>query len=91
MVSTQMLYYPTVTREEFHTKERIPALIGDGRLFRDLGLPEIHPKDDRVMICGSPGMLRELKHLLESRRFEEASTSVPGSFVIECAFVDVEQ
>ena len=35
---------------------------------------------DRVMICGSPGMLSDLKHLLESRGFAEGNTSSPGDF-----------
>ena len=56
MVSTQLLYYPTVTREDFRTKGRIPDLITSGKLFAELGLPLIDPKDDRVMICGSPAM-----------------------------------
>jgi ferredoxin--NADP+ reductase len=40
------------------------------------------------MICGSSAMLRELKALLEERGFAEGSTSRPGDFVIERAFVD---
>lgn len=88
MVSTQMLYYPTVTREDFRTKGRIPDLITSGKLFAELHLPEIDPKEDRVMICGSPGMLRDLKKLLEDRHFQEGNTSTPGDFVIERAFAD---
>jgi ferredoxin--NADP+ reductase len=88
MVSTQLLYYPTVTREEFRTKGRIPDLITSGKLCTELGLPDIDPKDDRVMICGSPGMLRDLKNLLEERHFQEGNTSTPGAFVIERAFAE---
>ena len=88
MVSTQLLYYPTVTREDFRTKGRIPDLITSGQLFAELGLPLIDPKDDRVMICGSPAMLRDLKKLLEDRHFEEGNTSTPGTFVIERAFAE---
>jgi ferredoxin--NADP+ reductase len=88
MVSTQMLYYPTVTREEFRNTGRIPDLIESGKLFADLHLPELNPSEDRVMICGSPGMLRGLKHLLEQRGFWEGNTSTPGDFVIERAFAE---
>lgn len=88
MVSTQMLYYPTVTREGFRTMGRIPDLITSGKLFAELGLPDIDPKEDRVMICGSPGMLRDLKKLLEERHFKEGNTSTPGDFVIERAFAE---
>ena len=40
------------------------------------------------MICGSPGMLRDLKHLLEGRGFKEGNTTTPGAFVIERAFAE---
>jgi ferredoxin/flavodoxin---NADP+ reductase len=88
MVATQMLYYPTVTREDFRTTGRIPDLIASGKLFADLGLPRFDPSKDRVMICGSPGMLRDLKHLLEELGFREGNTSTPGDFVIERAFAE---
>ncbi|RIK97753.1 MAG: ferredoxin--NADP(+) reductase [Burkholderiales bacterium] len=88
MVSSQMRYYPTVTREEYRNMGRIPDLIESGKLFADLSLPELDPAGDRVMICGSPGMLRDLKHMLEQRGFAEGNTSVPGAFVIERAFAE---
>ena len=88
MVSTQLRYYPTVTREDFRTQGRIPDLIASGKLFADLGLPDLDPQQDRVMICGSPGMLRDLKKLLEDRQFQEGNTSTPGAFVIERAFAE---
>jgi ferredoxin/flavodoxin---NADP+ reductase len=88
MVSTQMLYCPTVTREEFRNTGRIPDLIDSGKLFVDLGLPELDPKEDRVMICGSPAMLRDLQRLLKVRGFQEGNTSTPGDFVIERAFAE---
>lgn len=88
MVSSQMMYYPTVTREDFRNTGRIPDLIESGKIFQDLGVPEINPEEDRVMICGSPGMLRDLKHLLEHKGFKEGNTSTPGAFVIERAFAE---
>lgn len=88
IVSTQLRYYPTVTREEFRNMGRIPDLIESGKLFADLELPALDPAQDRVMICGSPGMLRDLKHLLERRGFNEGNTSTPGDFVIERAFAE---
>ena len=88
MVSSQMMYYPTVTREDFRNTGRIPDLIESGKIFKDLGVPDINPEEDRVMICGSPGMLRDLKHLLEHKGFKEGNTSTPGAFVIERAFAE---
>jgi ferredoxin--NADP+ reductase len=88
MVSQQMLYYPTVTREAFKHQGRITTLLETGQLQSDLGLPALDPAQDRVMICGSPGLLKDLKHMLDSRGFKEGSTSAPGDFVIERAFVE---
>jgi ferredoxin/flavodoxin---NADP+ reductase len=88
MVQQQFLYYPTVTREAFVHQGRIPHVIENGQLAKDLGLPDLNPAEDRVMICGSPEMLRDLKALCEKRGFAEGSTTRPGQFVIERAFAD---
>jgi ferredoxin--NADP+ reductase len=88
MVSRQLLYYPTVTREEFRNMGRITDLIETDKLTDDLGLPPLDPAEDRVMLCGSPGLLADLKHILEGRGFREGSTSTPGEFVVERAFAD---
>src|SRR6185503_8561323 len=88
MVSQQLRYYPTVTREPYRNMGRVTELIETGKLFADLDVPALHSADDRVMTCGSPAMLRDLKRTLESRGFREGSTSTPGDFVVERAFVD---
>jgi len=88
LVSSKLRYYPTVTREEFKNTGRITDLIESGKLFADLGVPELNPNDDRVMICGSADMLRDLKEMLEARGFNEGNTSTPGDFVIERAFAE---
>jgi ferredoxin--NADP+ reductase len=87
-VSRQLAYYPAVTREPFRNRGRITHLIEAGRLFDDLGFPAFDPADDRVMICGGPAMLRDLKTLCIQRGLAEGSTTTPGEFVIERAFVD---
>lgn len=88
LVRDKLRYYPTVTREAFEHQGRSTDLIRSGKLFTDLGLPALNPAEDRVMICGSPAMLKELKGLLEERQFKEGNTSKPGDFVIERAFAD---
>ena len=88
MVSSQLKYYPTVTREPFPTQGRIPDLIESGRMARDLGLPDLHPQLDRVMLCGSPEMLKSIKEVLEKRGFKEGNTTTPGDFVVEREFVE---
>jgi ferredoxin--NADP+ reductase len=88
MVTNQMLYYPTVTREPFVNQGRVTTLMESGKMQDDLGLSKLDPATDRVMICGSPGMLRDLKHLLEKRGFMEGNTTKQGDFVIERAFAE---
>jgi len=88
LITKQFLYYPTVTREPYQHQGRVTDLIDNGQLFADLGLPTLDPVNDRVMICGSPQMLKDLKRMLEERQFKEGNTSTPGDFVIERAFAD---
>jgi ferredoxin--NADP+ reductase len=88
MVTSQLRYYPTVTRETYKNMGRITELVETGKLTSDLGLPALDAAADRVMICGSPAMLRDLKHMLEGRGFKEGNTSTPGDFVIERAFAE---
>ncbi|RYF81944.1 MAG: ferredoxin--NADP reductase [Comamonadaceae bacterium] len=88
MVSKQLLYYPTVTREPFRNQGRITDLVQSNKLTDDLGLPPINPLEDRAMMCGSPALLADLKAILEKRDFEEGNTSTPGDFVVERAFVE---
>jgi len=88
MVTKQMLYYPTVTREPFVNQGRVTTLIETGKMQSDLCLPPLDPANDRVMLCGSPGMLRDLKHMLEKRGFMEGNTTKQGDFVIERAFAE---
>jgi len=88
MIAGKLLYYPTVTREDFRNTGRVTTLIENGKLAADLGLPALNPAEDRVMICGSPEMLRDLKAMMEARGFNEGNTTKPGDYVIERAFVE---
>ncbi|MFN7219915.1 MAG: ferredoxin--NADP reductase, partial [Burkholderiales bacterium] len=87
-VRNQLIYYPTVTRESYEHQGRITDLIEAGKLEADIGLPAINKDDDRVMICGSPEMLRDLKNMFEARGWDEGNMSTPGHFLIERAFVE---
>ena len=88
MVKEQFKYYPTVTRETFENQGRITDLIESGKLCTDLGFPALNPAEDRIMICGSPGLLKDLRHMLEERGFAEGNTTKPGDFVVERAFAE---
>lgn len=88
LVRHHLIYYPTVTREPFRNRGRITHLIDSGRLFEDIGQPSLDVAEDRVMLCGSPAMLADLRPLLEDRGLTEGNHSEPGHFVIEKAFVE---
>ncbi len=85
----QFNYIPTVTREPFHTSQRIDKLIADGTLFggRIEGPKHFDPETDRIMMCGSMEMIKDLGHYLEGIGFTEGSNAAPGHYVIERAFV----
>ncbi|TAL74285.1 MAG: ferredoxin--NADP reductase [Rhodanobacter sp.] len=88
-VREQLIYYPTVTREPFRHHGRITDAIVDGSLAAATGLPPLDPAIDRVMLCGSPGMLEDLSALLDGRGFRASPrTREPGDYVIERAFVE---
>jgi ferredoxin--NADP+ reductase len=87
-VQQQLLYYPTVTREPFRNQGRVTDLLASRKLCSDVGLPPLDPASDRVMICGSPAMLRDTVALLENLGFDEGNSGEPGAYVIERAFVE---
>jgi ferredoxin--NADP+ reductase len=87
-VGKQLLYYPTVTREAFRNQGRLNDLVDNGKIFSDLGLPALDREHDRVMLCGSPRMLKDMVALLEARGLEEGSSDGRGQYVIERAFVE---
>lgn len=79
--------YNSTTRETFERMGRITALIGSGKFYTDLGIDRLNPETDRIMICGSMHMLKDVKELAESHGFQEGSLHHPASFVVERAFV----
>ena len=88
-VKNKLIYYPTVTQEDFRNQGRLTNLIKSGKLFTDIGLPPINPKEDRAMICGSAAMLKDTEELLDSLGLEVSPRiGQPGDYVIEHAFVE---
>src|SRR5690606_15880522 len=88
-IAEKLLYYPTVTREEFHNKGRITTAISSGIMCETLGIPPMDPLTDRAMICGSPEMLKDTAIELDKLGFEvSAGIGQPGDYVIERAFVE---
>ncbi|HWK35662.1 ferredoxin--NADP reductase [Sphingomonas sp.] len=85
----QFVYVPTVTREPFRLSQRIGRLISEGSLFGHgiTGPRALDPEQDRVMLCGSMAMIRDLSADLDALGFIEGSNAAPGDYVIERAFV----
>ena len=85
----QLLHYPTVTREPFRNQGRLTDLIANGKLCADIGLPQLNPEHDRVLICGSPSMLSDLCDMLNGMGFKESPRmGDPADYAIERAFVE---
>lgn len=88
-VRQQLIYYPTATREPFKNQGRLTDLIRSGRLAADIGLPPLDPEQDRVMLCGSPHLLKDCCRLLDEKGFViSPHIGCPGHYVIERAFVE---
>jgi len=88
MIREKLLYYPTVTREQFRNNGRLTDLMITGKLTNDLGLPNLNVETDRFMLCGSPSMLKDTCKILNNMGFSEARHGDLGHYVIERAFVE---
>ena len=88
IVQEKLLYYPTVTREDFQTKGRLTDAITSGKLAETVGLPPMNLQDDRFMLCGSPSMLTDLCDILNNMGYKETVRNNIGHYVIERAFVE---
>ena len=87
MTANKLIHYTAVTREKHTVNGRLTALIESGELFRDIDQPTLSAEHDRVMICGSLEMTKDLKMLCSGKGMTEGSVSRPGTFVTERAFV----
>ena len=77
----------TTTREESALMGRITNLLQSGEVYRELDTEPLNPTVDRVMICGSVAMLKDVRTIVEEAGFKEGANSAPGEFVVERAFV----
>lgn len=87
-IREKLIYFPTVTREPFKNRGRITDLMKSADFFTELNLPELSHERDRVMLCGSPEMLSQLKAFCVDQGFREGNSGRPGDFVVEKAFVE---
>jgi len=84
----KLLYYPTVTREAFRHQGRVTELLFSGRMPAELGLAPVDRTVDRVMLCGSPGLLADYNVWFEAGGWVEGNNTASGEYVIEKAFVE---
>lgn len=76
LIREKLVYFPTVTREEFDNQGRITDLIANGELFERLGVEPFSLENDRIMLCGSghaQGHPRDAdRAALHGRQYERA-------------------
>lgn len=77
-------YIPIVTRDErwLGHDQRMTTLINEGIIMKDST-----PENTKVMLCGNMDFNKEIKTILEGRKYIEGSNRQKGSFVLEKAFV----
>lgn len=83
----RLKHFASTTREPSPQMGRITTLIENGGLFEALDTQPFDREVDRLMICGSMAMIKDVKELAEKAGFKEGSNSEPADFVVERAFV----
>jgi ferredoxin--NADP+ reductase len=53
-----------------------------------LGLAPLDRTKDRVMLCGSPGLLSDFSAFFHDNNWIEGTNTTQGEYVIEKAFVE---
>jgi ferredoxin/flavodoxin---NADP+ reductase len=84
--TAKLRHVTSLTRGTHSLEGRITHLIENGALFAHMNASAFDPAQDRIMICGSVGVLHDLKAIAEARGFVEGSHHEPGTFVVERAF-----
>ena len=80
----KLLYLPVVTRESVPgcLTARLTALLDSGDLERAAGL-SITPEHSRLMLCGNPEMVEELRARLKLRGLQLSLSRRPGQLAVE--------
>jgi ferredoxin/flavodoxin---NADP+ reductase len=86
IITAQLHYVPSQTRENFTQTGRITTLLADGKLASAMALPPLDADFVRIMICGSIGLNQYNPAQLRAKDFQEGDLSSPDDYVIESAF-----
>ena len=85
--TARLKHFASTTREHGPHNGRITTLIENGEFFSSLGIASFDCEHDRIMMCGSVNMIKDVRAVLEPLGFAEGSNNLPGQFVVERAFV----
>ena len=77
MVRANLRFVVSVAKK-YQNQGRITDLLRAGTLCDEIGLPKLDPKFDRVMMCGSPSMLKETCEILDQQGFHIARNAEFG-------------
>lgn len=80
----KLVYVPIVTRERVDglLAARIPALIADGALEARAGV-KLDPERSRIMICGNPEMVDDVRHHLQRSGYKVSRRGEPAQMAVE--------
>jgi len=80
----KLVYVPIVTRERVGDAlhARIPALISSGALEDRAGVRLDHQRS-RIMICGNPDMVDDIRHHLQHQGYRVSRRGEPGHMAVE--------
>jgi ferredoxin--NADP+ reductase len=80
----KLVYVPIVTREHSNgmLNARIPALLGSGALEARAGV-RMSPAHSRVMICGNPDMVDDVRHHLTLAGYQVSRRGQPAQMAVE--------
>jgi ferredoxin--NADP+ reductase len=88
-VRRQLRYVPCCTRDAHGLRGRITGLLASGAIAQAAGLPTIDAQRDRAMVCGGPGVLHDMRAVLDGLGFAVSPRlGEAGGYVFERAFVE---
>ena len=91
----KLIYLPVTSREvlsgdvlshlprpDLITPARVTALLQSGELEKRAGV-DLDPAISRVMLCGNPAMVTDMRAMLGERQFAPGRRGVPGNLAVE--------
>ena len=84
--NSQFIYLPVTSREPWPESEqagcRVTQAYTDGLLQKVTGQP-LDPERARIMLCGNPDMVTEMRGLLQAQGFAASRRGNPGTLAVE--------